>query len=301
MTTINRAALSKLLEPGLSRVFGSYKNYPAQWKKIYDTSSSKKANETDVEMKYLGAADIKEEGAPIASGTMGQRIATTYVHKTVGLSFSITQEAIDDDLYAEQFPMQTRSLFRALDIAKNLLSANILNNAFSSSHPIGDGQPVCSTQHPVDGGVYSNRLQTPSDLTEAALEQANIDIQAFVDQSNQLVVAKGVCLVVPSEREFDAIRILKSEFRTDTANNDINAMYNAGFIPKGYTVNNYLTDPKAWFVKTDIEQGLRHFQRKEAKTSTYVDFNTDTFMAKAVERYSFGVSDARGIFGSQGT
>jgi hypothetical protein len=299
---INTGQISQLLRPGLKAVFGDYASYPAQWKDIFRTYQSDKYQEIEVEMKYLGNADIKPEGQPIASDTMGQRIVTNYIHKRVGLSFTITKEAIEDNLYKNQFPQQARSLRDALSSTKNILGANVLNNAFNSSYPIGDGQPVCSSAHPIDGGTFSNSLADSAtvDFSEAGLEQAVIAIQKFPMQSGILAQTMAKKLIVPRELQFAASRLLNSQFRVSTANNDINAMYHNDYIPEGYKVNQYLTSPDAWFIITDAPDGLKHFQRTGVEIDSYVDFQTDNAIFKATERYSFGVSNPRGVFGSPG-
>jgi len=298
--TINRAQMAQLLWPGLNEVFGNYDGYPEQWKDIYDTYNSDKYQEVDVEMKYTSAADIKAEGAPIASDDMGQRVITHYIHKRVGLSFTITKEAIEDDLYKTQFPQQTKSLFNSLATTKNIFGANVLNNAFNPAFPVGDGQPLCSTAHPVDGGTYSNTLAIPADFSQASLEEAIVQIQGFVGQNGILVQTKAECLIMPKEQQFASSVVLDSQFRSGTANNDINAIYSNGYVPKGYKINQYLTSPDAWFIKTDAPNGFKHFQRTPVETETYADFQTDNIMAKATERYSFGVSNPRAVFGSSG-
>jgi hypothetical protein len=297
---INTGQIADLLRPGLKAVFGEYPTYPEQWTDIYKTFKSDKYQEIEVEMKYLGAADIKPEGQPIATDSMGQRVVTNYIHKSVGLSFTITKEAVEDNLYQSQFPQQAVSLRNSLRVTKNILGANVLNNAFNAAYPIGDGQSVCSETHPIDGGVFSNKLAEHVDFSEAGVEQAIIDIQKFPMQSGILAQTMAKRLIVPRELQFKASRLLNSQFRVSTANNDINAMYHTDYIPDGYRVNQYLTDPAAWFIITDAPDGMKHFQRTPVQTDTYVDYPTDNVMAKATERYSFGVSNPRGIFGSAG-
>lgn len=300
---INTAQIASLLRPGLKAVFGQYPTYPEQWTEIFKTYQSDKYQEIEVEMKYLGAADIKPEGQPIATDSMGQRIVTNYIHKRVGLSFTITKEAVEDNLYQNQFPQQAISLRNSLRITKNILGANILNNAFNAAYPIGDGQAVCSANHPIDGGVFSNTLAAGSasvDFSEAGVEQAIILIQKFPMQSGILSQTMAKKMILPRELQFSASRLLNSAFRVDVANNDINALYHNDYIPDGYRINQFLTSPTAWFVLTDAEDGLKHFQRTPVETDTYVDYPTDNVMAKATERYSFGISNPRAIFGSPG-
>lgn len=299
---INTGQIAQLLRPGLKAVFGQYPTYPEQWTEIFKTYQSDKYQEIEVEMKYLGAADIKPEGQPIATDSMGQRIVTNYIHKRVGLSFTITKEAVEDNLYQSQFPQQAVSLRNSLRITKNILGANVLNNAFNAAYPIGDGQSVCSATHPIDGGVFSNTLAGAAtvDFSEAGVEQAIIQIQKFPMQSGILSQTMAKKLILPRELQFAASRLLNSAFRVDVANNDINALYHNDYIPDGYKINQFLTSPTAWFIITDAEDGLKHFQRTPVETDTYVDYPTDNVMAKATERYSFGVSNPRGIFGSPG-
>lgn len=295
---INTGQIRDILRPGLKAVFGNYPTYPEQWKEIFKTYQSDKYQEIDVEMKYLGAADFKAEGQPISTDSMGQRIVTNYIHRTVGLSFAITKEAIQDNLYKNQFPMQAVALRNSLKTTKNILGASVLNNAFDVNYPLGDGQPLCSLSHPIDGGVFANKLPVSVDFSEAAVEAAIIAIQQFPMQSGILSQTMPLKIVVPKELQFAAARLLESSFRVDTANNDINALYHRNYIPQGYVVNQYLTSPTAWFILTDAEEGLKHFQRTPVETDTYVDFPTDNVMAKASERYSFGCSNPRIIFGS---
>jgi hypothetical protein len=299
---INTGQIAQLLRPGLKAVFGQYPTYPEQWTEIFKTYQSDKYQEIEVEMKYLGAADIKPEGQPIATDSMGQRIVTNYIHKRVGLSFTITKEAVEDNLYQSQFPQQAVSLRNSLRITKNILGANVLNNAFNAAYPIGDGQSVCSTTHPIDGGVFSNSLAGSAtvDFSEAGVEQAIIQIQKFPMQSGILSQTMAKKLILPRELQFAASRLLNSAFRVDVANNDINALYHNDYIPDGYKINQFLTSATSWFIITDAEDGLKHFQRTPVETDTYVDYPTDNVMAKATERYSFGVSNPRGIFGSPG-
>jgi hypothetical protein len=299
---INTGQIAQLLRPGLKAVFGNYDTYPEQWTEIYKTQPSDKYQEIEVEMKYLGAADIVAEGAATPVDSMGQRIVTNYIHRKIGISFSITQEAVEDDLYQNQFPLQAESLRNSLRTTKNQLGANLLNNAFNAAYPIGDGQSVCSASHPIDGGVFSNTLAGSAtvDFSEAAIEAAIIQIQKFPMQSGILAQTMAKKLILPRELQFAASRLLNSAFRVDTANNDINALYHNDYIPGGYKINQYLVSPSAWFIINDAENGLKHFQRTPVSTDTYVDFPTNNVMAKATERYSFGISNPRAIFGSPG-
>jgi hypothetical protein len=300
---INTSEIAQLLRPGLKAVFGMMPTYPEQWTELYTTYDSDKYQEFDVEMKYLGPADIKQEGQPISTDTMGQRILTTYVHKRVGLSFTITLEAIEDNLYQQQFPQQAVALKDSLRVTKNILGANVINNAFNPAYPMGDGQAMCSTTHPIDGGAYANTFPANSpyvDFSEAGVEQAILAIQKFPMQSGILAQVMPKKLMIPRELQFAATRLLESTFRVDVGNNDINALYHRNYIPEGFRVNQFFTSPSAWFILTDAPQGLKHYQRSPVKSDTYVDFATDNVMAKATERYSFGCSNPRAIFGSKG-
>jgi hypothetical protein len=300
---INTGAIAQLLRPGLKAVFGQYDTYPEQWTEIYKTYSSDKYQEIEVEMKYLGAADIKAEGAPIATDSMGSRIITNYIHKTVGLSFAITKEAVADNLYQNEFPQQAISLKNALRTTKNILGAAVLNNAFLANYPIGDGKALCAADHPIDNGVFSNTFgnATPFvDFSEAGLEEAIMLIQQYPMQSGILSQTMAKKLILPRKLQFAASRLLNSAFRVDVANNDINALYHNDYIPEGYKINQYLNSSTAWFILTDAPNSFKHFQRSAVETDTYVDFSTKNVLASAMERYSFGVSNCRGVFGSPG-
>lgn len=297
---INTTAIANLLRPGLAAVFGDYANYPSQWSEIFETYESDKAVEIEVEMKMLGLAQIRPEGSPTAVDTMGQRIVTSYTHKYVALSFTITRQAIMDNLYKTKFPLMVKALKKSMAQTKEILGSSILNNGFDNSYPIGDGQPLFSTAHPIDGSVVANRPTVQADLNEASLESAIIAIQQFKDQAGLIVQAKPEKMVVPPQGQFVADRLLGSAFRTNTANNDISAIYNVSAIPQGYRVNQYLTLPNSWFVLTDAPDGFKHYIREPLETDVYTDFATDNLLAKAVERYSFGVSNFRCAYGSNG-
>lgn len=298
---INTTAIAKLLRPGLHAVFGDYQQYPSQWSEIFSVNHSDKAVEEEVEMKLLGLAQLRAEGAATAVDTMGQRIISSYQHRYVGLSFNITRQALVDNLYKTKFPMMVKALKKSMAQSKEILGASVFNNGFNAAYPGGDGQPLFSTAHPIDGGTYSNRPAVFADLNEASLESAIIAIQQFKDQAGLIVQTKPEKLIVPPQGQFVAERLLGSAFRTNTANNDINAMYNVSSIPKGYRVNQYLTTANSWFVLTDAPEGLKHFVREAIETDVYTDFSTDNLLAKAIERYSFGWSNPRAAYASQGT
>lgn len=297
---INTTAIANLLRPGLSAVFGDYPSYPSQWSEIFETYDSDKAVEIEIEMRMLGLAQIRGEGAPTAvDNGMGQRTVTSYVHKYVALSFSITRQAIKDNLYKTKFPLMVRALKKSMAQTKEILGASVLNNGFSAAFPIGDGQPLFSTVHPIDGGVVSNR-GVNADLNEASLEAALIAVQQFKDQAGLIVQTKPEKLVVPPQVQYAAERLLNSSFRTNTANNDISATYNLSSVPQGYRINQYLTSPSAWFMLTDSPDGFKHYVREAIETDVYADFSTDNLLAKALERYSFGVSNFRAGFANSG-
>jgi hypothetical protein len=295
---INTTAIANLLRPGLSAVFGDYPLYPSQWSDVFETYDSDKAVEIEVEMKMLGLAQIRPEGSPTATDTMGQRIVTNYVHKYVALSFSITRQAIMDNLYKTKFPLMVRALKKSMAQTKEVLAASLMNNGFLPTFPIGDGQALFSTAHPIDGNTVANTPSVSTDLNEASLEAAIISIQQFKDQAGLIVQTKPEKIVVPPQGQFVAERLLGSAFRTNTGNNDASAILNVAAIPKGYRVNQYLTLPNSWYVITDAPDGFKHFVREPIETDVYTDFSTDNLLAKAVERYSFGVSNFRACYAS---
>ena len=300
---INIAQIQSLLRPGLSSVFGSYAQYPSQWSEIFDVYESDKAVEIEVEMKFTGLAQIRPEGSPTAMDSMGQRIITNYNHKYIGLGFQITRQALMDNLYKTKFPMMAKSLRDSMAQTKNILGASVLNNGFDAQFPIGDGQPLFSTAHPIDGGTFANTPAVAADLNEASLEAAIIAIQQFRNQAGLIVQTKPKKLIIGPQNQFVAERLLASAFRTGTANNDISAIYNISAIPEGYRVNQFIQQQgtvNPWFVLTDADDGFKHFIREPIDTDIYCDFATDNLMAKAIERYSFGVSNPRAAYGSKG-
>ena len=298
--TINTSSIQQLLRPGLAEVFGDYPMYPAEYTEIFTTQTSDKAVEIEVEMKLLGLASIKGEGAPTQFQDMGQRVISTYYHRYTSVGFIITRQAMKDNLYESQFPLQAQSLRNSMLQSKEVNGASVLNNGFSSSFPGGDGQPLFSTAHPIDTGTFANTPSVQVDLNEASLQDAIITISQFRDQAGLITMTKPTKLVVPSQLQFTADRILHSQFRTGTANNDINAIYNIGAVPQGYRVNHFLTDTNGWFLMTDAPNGLKHYVREALETDVFTDFTSDNLLAKAIERYSFGWSNPRGAFGSSG-
>jgi phage major head subunit gpT-like protein len=298
---INTTAIQSLLRPGLAAVFGdSYSMYNAQWAEIFEKHTSDKAVEIEVEVKLLGLAQLKAEGASTAYGEMGQRYVTNYINKYVSIGFIITRQAIKDNLYKSSFPMQAKALKDSMMQKKEVLGASVLNNGFSSSYPIGDGQPVFSTAHPIDGATVANTFTVQADLNETSLETAIVGVQTFKDAAGLTVMTKPTKLIVPPQLQWTAARLLESQFRTNTANNDISAIYNTSAVPQGYRTNMFLTDTNAWFLMTDCSNGFKHYEREAMETDVYTDFDTDNLKAKAIERYSFGVSNFRGAWGSQG-
>jgi phage major head subunit gpT-like protein len=249
----------------------------------------------------FAAAAAKSEGAPVVFDDATEAYTSRYTHQTFALAFAITEEAIEDNLYDRLAARYTRALARSMSQTKQQIAADVLNNAFNSGVTGGDGVELCATNHPLaNGGTFSNELATPADLSETSLEQSLIDIAAFVDERGLKIALQGTKLIIPKELQFTAERILKSPLRVATADNDINAIKNMGMIPQGYRVNHFLTDTDAFFIMTDAPNGLKHFVRSPIKTAIEGDFDTGNVRFKARERYSFGFSDARGIFGSPG-
>jgi hypothetical protein len=300
---IGRAQLLKELLPGLNALFGlEYARYGEQHKEIYDTETSERSFEEETKLAGFSAAPVKNEGAAIAYDNAQEAWTARYNHETIALGFSITEEAMEDNLYDSLSQRYTKALARAMAYTKQIKAAAVLNNGFSSLALYGDGQPLFSTQHPlVSGGFNSNRPATAADLNETSLEAAVIQIAQWVDERGLLVAAKPRKLIVPQNLSFVATRLLGTQLRVGTTDNDINAIVNNGSIPEGYTINNFLTDQNAWFIKTDVPNGLKHFVRMPLATSMDADFDTGNNRYKARERYSFGCSDPLGMFGSPGS
>jgi len=299
---ISRSQLVKELEPGLNALFGlEYKTYKEEHTEIYTTESSDRAFEEEVMLSGFGEAPVKSEGAGVAYDQAQEVYTARYTHETIALAFSLTEEAIEDNLYDRLSSRYTKALARSMATTKQIKGANILNNAFTTSLG-GDGVALCSTAHPTLGGAnLANELATSADLSEASLEQALIDIASFTDERGLKIAVQGTRLIIPKELQFTADRILKSTLRVGTADNDINAIKNMGMIPQGYSVNHYLTDTDAFFIMTDAPDGMKMFDRVSMSTGFEGDFETGNVRYKARERYSFGFSDPRGIFGSPGT
>jgi hypothetical protein len=300
---ISRAQLLKELLPGLNALFGlEYARYGEEHKEIFDTETSERSFEEETKLSGFSAAPVKNEGSAIAYDN-GQEVFTArYTHETIALGFSLTEEAIEDNLYDSLSARYTKALARAMSYTKQTKAASVLNNGFSTNYLGGDGKPLFSTTHPlVSGGVNSNTPATQTDLNETSLEAAVIQIAAWTDERGLLIAAKPRKLVVPPNLMFVATRLLETELRVGTADNDINAIKNNGSIPEGYTVNHFLTDTNGWFLTTDVPNGLKHFVRTPMSTGMDGDFDTGNVRYKARERYSFGWSDPLGMFGSSGS
>ena len=302
---ISRSALAKELEPGLNALFGlSYDQYDAEYAAIFSQETSDRAFEEEVLITGFGGAPTKTEGAGVSFDNASESFSARYTHETVALAFALTEEAQEDNLYDSLGKRYTKALARSMANTKEVKGANVLNNAFSSSFTGGDGVSLINTAHPLaGGGTAANRATTMSDLNEVSLEDALIDISTFTDDRGLTISVNATKLVVPPQLVFVADRILNSPGRSGTADNDINAIANTGVLPGGYTVNHYLTDPDAFFLLTSVTEageGLKMFQRTPMETSMEPDFTTGNIRYKARERYSFGFSDWRGIYGSQG-
>ena len=299
---ISRSQLVKELEPGLNALFGlEYNKYENEHAEIFQSEASDRAFEEEVMLSGFGSAPVKQEGANVTFDQATESFTARYTHETIAMAFAITEEAIEDNLYDRLAARYTRALARSMANTKQVKAANILNNAFDANFTGGDGKPLCDLEHPLaNGGVLKNELTTAADLSETSLEQSMIDIAAFIDERGLKIALQGVKLIIPKELQFTAERILKSPQRVGTADNDINAMASMGMIPQGYRVNHYLTDIDAFFIMTDAPNGLKQFVRSPIKTAIEGDFDTGNVRFKARERYSFGFSDPRGIFGSPG-
>ena len=298
---ISRQQLAKELEPGLNALFGlEYQGYENQHLEIFDVENSDRAFEEEVMLSGFANAAVKSEGAAVTFDTAQEAFTSRYTHETVALAFALTEEAIEDNLYDTIATRYTKALARSMANTKQIKGANVLNNGFSSSFPGGDGKELFATDHPSQSGDQKNELSTSADLSETSIEQALIDIAAFTDERGLKIAARGVKMIIPSELQFTAERIMKSPARVGTADNDLNAIASKGMIPQGYVVNNFLTDTDAFFIKTDVPNGLKMFERAAIKTAMEGDFETGNVRYKARERYSFGFSDWRGIFGSPG-
>jgi len=300
---ISRSQLLKELLPGLNALFGmEYAKYGEEHKEIYETESSERSFEEETKLSGFGSAPVKAEGSAIAYDNAQEAWSTRYNHETIALGFSITEEAVEDNLYDSLSARYTKSLARAMAYTKQVKAASVLNNGFNASYAGGDGVALFSTAHPtVGGGTNSNTPGVQVDLNETSLEAAVIQISAWTDERGLLIAAKPKKLVIPPALMFVADRLLKTDARVGTADNDINALKNMGSIPGGATVNHFLTDTNAWFLTTDVPNGLKHFVRTPMSTSMDGDFDTGNVRYKARERYSFGWSDPLGMWGSSGS
>ena len=299
---INRAQLAKELEPGLNALFGmEYARYDNQHTEIFETEASDRAFEEEVMIVGFGNASVKGEGNAVEYDNATEGFTARYAHETVALAFSLTEEAVEDNLYDRLGSRYTKALARSMANTKQIKAASVLNNAFSSSYTGGDGVALVSNAHPLGGGgTASNRPTAYADLNETSLEDALINVSTLVDDRNLTIALQGRKLIVPPQLQFVADRLLQTPGRVGTSDNDINAIKNMGMVPEGYVVNNYLTDTDAWFLKTDCPDGFKHFQRSPMQTALEGDFDTGNMRYKARERYSFGYSNWRAVFASQG-
>lgn len=298
---ISRAQLAKELEPGLNALFGmEYNRYENEHAEIYTEESSDRAFEEEVMLGGFSTAPVKGEGSAITFDDAQETYTARYTHETIALAFSITEEAIEDNLYDRLASRYTKALARSMAQTKQIKAASILNNAFDSGSPVGDGAALCSSSHPSLSGNQRNLLSTPADLNETSLEQILIDIAGLTDERGLKIAVRGTKLIIPKELQFIAERVLNSNLRPGTADNDANAMKNMGMLPEGAVVNHFLTDTDAFFVMTDAPNGFKYFNRSPIKTAMEGDFDTGNMRFKARERYSFGVSDWRAIFGTPG-
>ena len=298
---ISRSQLVKELEPGLNALFGlEYKRYENEHEEIFDKETSERAFEEEVMLSGFGNASVKAEGSGVSYDTAQETFTARYTHNTIALAFAITEEAIEDNLYDRLASRYTKALARSMANTKQITAANVINNGFSSTYPGGDGVALFSTAHPTIAGTFQNTLTTQADLNETSLEQALIDIANLTDERGLKIAAQGEKLIIPTALQFTADRLMKSAGRVGTSDNDINAIRNMGMVPQGYVVNHFITDTNSWYIKTDVPNGMKYFERSPIRTSMEGDFETGNVRYKARERYSFGWSDPRGIYGSAG-
>jgi len=299
---ISRGQLVKELEPGLNALFGlEYKRYENQHAEIYSTESSDRAFEEEVMLSGFANAQVKAEGSGVTFDNAQETFTARYSHETVALAFAITEEAIEDNLYDRLSSRYTKALARSMANTKQVKSVNpLINGLPGGTFTSGDGVTLINTSHPTIAGTVSNTLATAADLNETSLEQSLIDIAGMTDERGLKIAARGLKMIIPSELQFTAERLMKSQGRVGTADNDVNAIASMGMIPQGYRVNNFLTDSDAFYIMTDVPNGMKYFERSPIKTAMEGDFDTGNVRYKARERYSFGVSDFRGIFASPG-
>jgi hypothetical protein len=298
---ISRQQLAKELEPGLNALFGlEYKNYENQHTEIFDTENSDRAFEEEVMLSGFENAAVKSEGAAVVYDNAQETFTARYQHETIALAFALTEENIEDNLYDKISTRYTKALARSMANTKQVKAANVLNNAFNNAFAGGDGVALCSDAHPIIAGTFKNEPTTAADLSETSLEQAMIDIAAMTDERGLKIAARGMKMIIHPNQQFVAERLMKSGQRPGTADNDVNAMKSMGMVPQGFVVNNFLSDTESFFIKTDVPNGLKHMVRAPIKTAMEGDFETGNVRYKARERYSFGWSDPRGIYGNPG-
>lgn len=299
---MNRAQFARQLQEGLNTVFGlEYEKWPEEWREIFDIETSQKAYEEDVLMQGLGAAQVKEEGAGVAYDSGSELWARRYTHETIALAFAITEEAEEDNLYMAVGKRYAESLAMSMQYTKELKGAAVLNNAFSASYPGGDGVALCSTAHPLgNGSTFANKLATPADLHEAALEDASIGVSKFTNERSIPVALRCDKIVIPPDLEFIAERVLNSPMRPGTADNDVNAINKKGKFPGGYCINHYLTDLDSWYIRTTAKNGFKHFRRVKLQRKIEGEFESGNMRYRARERYVFGFTDPRCVYASEG-
>lgn len=300
MAIITLNSIKDLLRPGLAAVFGDYLTYPDQWKEIFTSHVSNKAVEYETEMRLLPMAQFKADGGPVIYGDMAQQYTTSYFHRNFGIGFQITANTIRDNLYKDSWPRATESGKDSMRQAKNIEGAAVLNNATSTNFPVSDGQQLFSTAHPVNGNVVPNSFALPTQLNETSLQDALIGIQKFLNAAGLRIALTSEKLIVPPELQFTANVLLESKYRTSTANNDISAVYNLSSVPMGYRVNQFLTSPSQWQMLTNESNGFKYYERDPLTIDMFTDTTTRNLNVTFVERYSFGCSNWRAIFGSAG-
>jgi phage major head subunit gpT-like protein len=300
MAIITLSSIQNLLRPGLKSVFGDYLTYPDQWKEIFTSHISDKAAEYEQEMRLLPMAQFKPDGGSVVYGDMGQQYQTAYFHRNFGIGFQISANTIRDNLYKEYWPRAAESGKDSLRQAKNIEGAAVINNAFNPAYPVSDGQPLFSTQHPVSGNVVPNTFALPTQLNETSLQDALIGVQKFMNAAGLRIALQGEKLIVPPELQFTANVLLESKYRTNTANNDISAVYNLSSVPLGYRVNQFLTNPNQWQLLTNETNGFKYYERDPLTIDMFTDATTRNLNVTFVERYSFGCSNWRAAYGSAG-
>ncbi len=298
MATITTGQIRDLLLPGLSKIFGEYAQFPRQWSEIFDKSTSEMAVERDVEMKMTGLAQLRQEGAATHMDSMGERYQSVYRHIQVALGFVITRNAIRDNLYKRQFNPSAKALRNSIAQTEEVYGASVFNNATDAAFPGGDGVPLLSTAHPIDTGTVANTPTVAAQLNETSLSDGLVAIRRFRDAAGlRAMIAPGKLIIAP-ENQWVAERLLASQLRPGTGDNDINALKSRGALPGGFVINDFLSNPNAWFIKTKLEDSLRYFERDALESDMFVDFSTDNLMVKATKRFSFGWSNWRGVYGS---